>query len=190
MDKVCELIIYGIKKNLKNPKFYMILIFILIIICLIFPYIDANLFYYSRVENRIDILQKITEVDTEKLSDDKILQQEYESILSEISNQKDKDINNILAFETKKNDSVKLWKMFAGGFLCWLLALCVPFMNTFKDRKSKIGAFALLILLGLILGYIGISIPTFRNHLINYIGFPIIQLMSIVILAITSDNKN
>ena len=30
-----------------------------------------------------------------------------------------------------------LFKFLSGGALAWIITLCVPFMNTFKDKKTK-----------------------------------------------------
>ena len=48
MDKVVELIVSWIQKNLRNPKFYAVLAVLLIIVVLIFPYIDANFFFFNK----------------------------------------------------------------------------------------------------------------------------------------------
>lgn len=78
-----------IKTNLKNPKLYITLLVLLVIILLLFPYIDANIFYYQRVNNRVEVLSKISELDADKISNNEILQAEYNSILQEIEKQKE-----------------------------------------------------------------------------------------------------
>ena len=51
-EKIFELF----KQNIKNPNLYVTLFIIIMIVLILFPYIDANYFYYSRVEKRINIL--------------------------------------------------------------------------------------------------------------------------------------
>ncbi|MDD3231088.1 MAG: hypothetical protein PHE09_18020, partial [Oscillospiraceae bacterium] len=66
----------------------------------------------------------------------------------------------------------------------WIIALCVPFMNTFEDQKTKVFAFLLLALFGGVLGWIGYIIPTIFNPWINYIGYPVLQLIALIALAV------
>lgn len=42
MDKAIELIVSWIQKNLKNPKLYAIFAAVIVVIALVFPYVDAN----------------------------------------------------------------------------------------------------------------------------------------------------
>ena len=86
------------------------------------------------------------------------------------------------AVQTTNN--VPLFKYLSGGALAWIIALCVPFMNTFKDNKTKVFAFLLLMLFGGILGGIGYIIPIIFNPWINYIGYPVLQLIALIALAI------
>lgn len=45
-----EKIFDAIKSNLKNPKLYIGILVLLLCGLLLFPYIDANVFYYQRVK--------------------------------------------------------------------------------------------------------------------------------------------
>lgn len=62
-------------------------------------------------------------------------------------------------------------------------------MNTFKDRKTKILAFVLVALFGGILGWIGSVIPTIANPWVNYIGYPVLQLIALIALTIKPKNN-
>lgn len=87
MDKAIELIVTWVQKNLKNPKLYATLAVLIVVIALVFPYIDANFFFYSRIEKRVGILQNLSEIDMEKVSQHPALQEEYDAIISEIEKQ-------------------------------------------------------------------------------------------------------
>ena len=70
-------ILLGVLKKSKNYKL-IAWIFILVILLLIvfYPIIDANFLYYKRVSNRIEILEKITNIEEEKLDEnDKLKKQ-------------------------------------------------------------------------------------------------------------------
>ena len=117
-EKIFELI----KTNLKNPKFYIGLFVVLVIVLLLFPYIDANYFYYSRVEKRIDILNKVTEMDEEIIQ-----KEEYNSILNEISKQKDGSLGSV--FVTKNSSEVQRNKFLSGALLSWIVAIVCLFVK-------------------------------------------------------------
>ena len=76
-------------KNLKNPKLYISVLILVVVFLLLFPYIDANFLYYNRVEKRISILKEIMELDKDKLKESPELEAEYQSILEEVSKQRD-----------------------------------------------------------------------------------------------------
>lgn len=183
MDKAIELIVSWIQKNLKNPKLYAALAVLIIVIAIVFPYIDANFFFYNRIEKRVSILQSLSEIDMEKVSKYPALQEEYDAVISEIEKQRELSISGAISSEQTTNN-VPLFKFLSGGALAWIIALCVPFMNTFKDKKTKVLALLLLALFGGILGWIGYIIPTIFNPWINYIGYPVLQLIALIALAI------
>ena len=187
MDKAIDLIISWIQKNLKNPKFYAAIAVLVIIMSLIFPYIDANFFFYNRIEKRIDILQSLSEIDTEQIAKFPALQEEYNAILSEIEGQREWSVSG--AISTDQYPDITLFKFLSGGALAWIVALCVPFMNTFKDRKSKVFALLLVALFGGIFGGIGSIIPTIVNPWVNYVGYPVLQLIALIALTIKPKNN-
>lgn len=186
MDKVIELVISWIRKKLKNPKFYAVIAALVIVVFLIFPYIDANFFFYNRIEKRIDILQGLSEIDIDRISQSSALQEEYDAILSEIGEQREWSVSG--AISTDENPSIMLLKFLTGGVLAWIVALFVPFMGTFKDKKTKILAFIIVALIGGFFGWIGSIIPTIINPWINYIGYPFLQLIALIALTIKPKN--
>ena len=63
-------------------------------------------------------------------------------------------------------------------------------MNTFKDIKTKVAAFFLLAVIGLVLGGVGYILPTIVNPWVNYIGFPALQLVALISISVKSNNQN
>ena len=53
-----EELLEGFKKNYKRPKMWICIGIIAFCFVLLFPYIDSNFFYFSRMEKRIDILDR------------------------------------------------------------------------------------------------------------------------------------
>lgn len=183
MDKIIDLIISWVQRNLKKPRFYAVLAGLLIVLVLIFPYIDANYFFYNRIEKRVSVMQSLSEIDMGKVAAFPALQEEYDAIISDIENQRERSIFGAGSSQPYSND-VQLFKFLSGGAIAWIITLCVPFMDTFKDRKTKFLAFLLLALFGGVLGWVGYIVPTLFNPWINYLGYPILQLIALIALTI------
>lgn len=182
MDKAIELIVSWIQKNLKNPKLYAIFAAVIVVIALVFPYVDANFSFYNRIEKRVNILQSLSEIDVEKVSQYPALQKEYDAIIPEIEKQRELSISNAISME-QTSSYIPLFKFLSGGALVWIITLCIPFMNTFKDKKTKVLTFFLLAIFGGILGGVAYIIPTIFNPWINFVGFPVLQLIMLIALA-------
>ena len=176
-----------VKTNLKNPKLYITLLVLLVIILLLFPYIDANVFYYQRVNNRVEVLSKISELDTDRISNNEILQAEYHSILQELEKQKDGSLGSV--FKTNAGSSENLFKFISGGLLFWILAFVCIFIKSFKRLRDKVLGIILCVVAGGIIGFIASLLPTIINPFVNYIGFPILILIIIGILATRKTDK-
>lgn len=195
VDKITK----TVKKHGKEPKFYFIIfiaiVFLYYIIMYIYPYVYANFSYYNTTEKRIEILEKMSELDKDKISSNDILQKEYDDILSEINTQKDKSINNINIIDSisyKGTDSeeinkINFWKFISGSILFILLVIFSLFPKSFNSFIQRIGAIILFIVLGAICGYISYKSIIFKNPLVNYISAPIIEGLILYFLCI--DNK-
>jgi len=181
-----EKIFDTIRSNLKNPKLYVLMLAILIVILVLFPYIDANIFYFNRVKNRIEILEKMSEFNTESIESIPALKNEYDSILNEIENQSNGSLGSIFIKETDK--TINTIKFVTGGFLVWLLAIACFFMKRFKNLGHRIATIILLTIVGGITGGISRAIPTLITPMVNYIGFPLLLIILLALLA-TSNSK-
>ena len=167
-------------------KFYIFLLGLLIVVLLLFPYVDANFFYYDRVEKRVSILKEIAEIDQEKLSGNAVLQGEYESILMEIDKQKDGSFGSI--FITDSSKEVKNGKFFTGASVLWLIAI-VCFFIKFDPRWHMILGFMLFFVLGTLMGYISELIPTIIKPTINYVLMPSLQILLLGFAISSSSTK-
>ena len=176
-------------KYSKSPKLYIILLSVLTVVFLLWPFIYANFFYYSRMHNRVEILSMLNEIDLERLALSYILYEEYQSILAEIELQRTRIIGignfNLPTDIVVKNEAHDgLWKFISGGILTWLVCLMIPFMNTFTKKGDKPIAFFALLSLGGLLGLIGMNVPTILGLWYNLIGFPLLQILAIVFIAL------
>ena len=71
--------------DMNKRKLGIALITLSFVILILFPFIDTNFFYPSRIKNRIEILDKITKLDMNVINQNQYLMQEYNSIVKEIN---------------------------------------------------------------------------------------------------------
>lgn len=182
-EKIFDLI----KNNFKNPKLYVFLLVVLLTVLVLFPYIDANFFYYNRVNDRIDILTKVSEINVEQIQENEILYKEYNSILTEIEKQSSGNIGSV--FIKEADNTVNLIKFITGGVLLWLIALLCLFIKGFKNWGHRILGFVFFAGLGCVFGLAAKAIPTIANPMVNYIGFPVLLIIVIALPATGGKNK-
>lgn len=193
-----ELIVEFLKRNYKKPKLWFGIIGVLIFIILIFPYIDSNTFYYSRMEKRISILEHLTQLDENKINSNPVYREEYENILQEIAIQRDRSVNSLVtglidgvnsSLASGKNQGNRVIKFISGAIWCLIVTICVPFMNTFKKRSDKLVAFVVMIILTVVIGSVFMAIPIIYKPWVNYFIIPIAQLVFAVVLTTKKDKK-
>ena len=197
--RILELIVDFLKRNYKKPKLWFAILGILVFIILIFPYIDSNTFYYTRMEKRISILEHLTQLDETTINSNPVYRQEYESILQEIQLQRERSVNSIAtqlfdtvnsSWTTGKDKGNKILKFISGAIWFLIVTICVPFMNTFKKRSDKLVAFIVMIILSTIVGCIFMAIPIIYRSWINYFVIPIAQLVIVIVLVGKKDKKS
>ena len=197
--RILELIVDFLKRNYKKPKLWFAILGILVFIILIFPYIDSNTFYYTRMEKRISILEHLTQLDETTINSNPVYRQEYESILQEIQLQRERSVNSIAtqlfdtvnsSWTTGKNQGNKILKFISGAIWFLIVTICVPFMNTFKKRSDKLVAFIVMIIMSTIVGCIFMAIPIIYRSWINYFVIPIAQLVIVIVLVGKKDKKS
>lgn len=197
--RILELIVDFLKRNYKKPKLWFGILGILVFIILIFPYIDSNTFYYTRMEKRISILEHLTQLDETAINSNPVYRQEYESILQEIQLQRERSVNSIAtqlfdtvnsSWTTGKDQGNKILKFISGAIWFLIVTICVPFMNTFKNRSDKLVAFIVMIILSTIVGCIFMAIPIIYRSWINYFVIPIAQLVIVIVLVGKKDKKS
>lgn len=183
VEKIFDLV----KSNLKNPKLYISMLVILLVVLVLFPYIDANFFYYDRVDNRIDILTKVSEINADEIKDNEILYQEYNRILAEIEKQSSGSLGTI--FIKESNRTISTIKFITGGLIAWLIAIMCLFIKNFGNLGSRLLGIILFAILGVILGFVAKAIPTIINPWINYIGVPFLMIIFVALLCTGGKGK-
>ena len=178
----------------KSKKFWGALIVIFIIILIVFPYLDANFFYYNRIEKRIDNLTSIVELNDDKIHKNQGLLLEYESIIREINDANQKSLNT---FNNNMDNEFDFWaKAISGG----LLFAIVGIIGLFKKNNTKMTfsvffknnflIFIVCSLFAVILSFIFSKIPTLGNVWVNVIAAPIVELITIYLFTKSNNKKD
>lgn len=198
IGKIIEELVELFKRNYKRPKLWLYIAIILFILVLLIPYIDFNFFYFSRMEKRINVLDKVMKLDQNKINSNQAYIDEYQRILQEMEQQSERSINSIMnKFIIKVNyitsmgngEGNRAIKFFSGAFWLLLITACIPFMNTFKKKSDKLIAFVLLLIMSGIIGWIFSIVPVIISPIVNYIGVPLLQIIVVVIITVKSDKK-
>lgn len=182
-----EKLIEQIVRNVRNPKFYILLIILLVLVLLLFPYIDANYFYYNRVRQRVEILDKICQIDLQIIQNNEVLTSEYNSILEEISIQKNNSLNSIFIKETNK--TVNTNKFISGAIVLFILGIISIFLK-YESVIYKFFAFIIFGIMSIIFGYVAVLIPTIISPTFNYVFAPLLELFVIFVFAIETNNTH
>ena len=164
---------------------------ILIIIAIIFyPIIDANFLYFNRTNKRIEIIQKIISIDEQDIKRYKRIEDEYNSILDDMNNQRDNYISNI--FQKENNKGKNIAKFLAGSWLFILVGIIMPFTKDKKNGKrltlNNIMAGILCLVIAGIIGFICIKIPNIINFSVNIVLYLIVIIFLTYTIA-TSGKK-
>lgn len=82
-----------LNKVINEKRYFKVSAWIVIVIVLLvvifYPIIDANFLYYSRAKKRIEILKEVSSIEVETINKDERISDEYNSILNDMSNQKE-----------------------------------------------------------------------------------------------------
>ncbi len=198
IGKIIEELVELFKRNYRRPRLWLFIVIVLFITVLIIPYIDSNFFYFSRMEKRINVLEKVMALDEEKINSNQAYIDEYQRILQEMEQQGERSINSLMnKFIIQMNyitsmgngEGNRALKFLSGAFWLLLITVCVPFMNTFKKRSDKLIAFVLLLIMSGIIGWVFSMVPVIISPMVNYIGVPLLQIILLIIIVVKSNKK-
>lgn len=198
IGKIVEELLEGFKKNYTRPKMWICIGIIAFCFVLLFPYIDSNFFYFSRMEKRIDILEKVMALDETKINSNQAFINEYQNILQEIEQQSDRSINSVVdkasnyinhAIATGKEEGNRWIKFFSGAFWAIIITIWIPFMDTFKNWRDKLLGIVLMLIISIVLGWFFSVIPIIFTPLFNYIGIPVLQIVFVACIVSKGNKK-
>lgn len=134
-------------------------------------------------------MQKITSIEEEKLYKNDKLNDEYNSILKEISEKENNYLNNI--FINKDSEKNKNIKFISSAWIFILLGIILPFTkDKTKGKRTwfNFGSGIFCLAVASLVGYIGYKIPTIINVMVNVILYQII-IIYLVYTITTSRTK-
>ncbi len=180
--------IKGLATGKYSKAFWGTIILLIVFLILIFPYIDANFLYYTRIEKRIDNLNSLVEISGKTVYETPSLLSEYNSIIEEIKNAQDKNINSVL--KESNNGTFDYWvKFISGGFMFALVGIIGLFQIKKGIKysfsfflKNNFTVFAVCGIIAVILAYLFSQIPTLGNVWVNAIASPVIQIIVMYLL--------
>lgn len=191
--------IFDLVKNLATGKhskiFWGILIIIIVLSIIVFPYIDANFLYYSRIEKRIDNLIDLVELSGKGIEESVVLFAEYNNIIEEIKVAQDRSMSTL--FENKEDTTYEYWaKFLSGASLFWLIGVVILLQ---KDKSHKLTfsyfiknnffIFTFCIVIGGLIGFIFSKLPTLGTVWVNVVCVPVLQFIVAYFLLNKSENK-
>ena len=192
-DKIAEWI-EKLATGKKARAFWAIVIAILIIFGIAFPFIDANFFFYHRVETRIDNLEKLVTISGVTVAEEPTLYAEFQDILQDMENARENSVFN-LSFDglVRTDTKIKFWSGCMIGIILMLAGL-------FEKKPTGIGRFRYFItnripvifiggLIGLVFGYLFTYIPTLGSPWVNAIIGPVLQFMFLDLLLSTPKKR-
>ena len=193
--KILDVLLGIFKNNYKRPRLWIGLGVIVMVFILVFPYIDSNFFYYSRMEKRI---QKLMDLDEEKINHNPAYKDEYDSILQEVAQQRERSVNSVMNRAIEYVNGIvasgtaqgnRRLKFLSGAALSLIVLICIPFMSTFKRRSDKVMAFIIVYCITCLLGWIAAILPVLFSPWVNYLGCPAAQIVLLVV-AVNKSNKS
>jgi len=171
--KLTELFVQGNKGTILK------LLVVILLVIIILP-MGLNYFYENvKIEQKIRILKELLVIDKDKI-DDVRLKEYYNTILNSL-NKNEKSFLGI----TIVNDSPKsnIYK-FISGAIWWLLLFIIGFFIKQDTIGLKIAVQIIFLVFVFIFGIIGVKIPSFSIFAINIIGYPLIQIIIIILIVL------
>jgi hypothetical protein len=142
-------------------------------------------FYLTKLEIKVSLLKELQAIASEGTENHPELETIYEQIVSELSVFEVRTIASYMpTFEF--TDTITLGKAISGAFL-WIIILILG-LSSEAQKNGKltgmdIGLGIFLLLIAVLFAWVGTLIPTIYNPWINYLLFPSIQFVILLILS-------
>ncbi len=143
-------------------------------------------FYLSKLERKTALLKELQSIASSGIENQLQLQPIYASTLKELESV---DVSEPLLSALPSlnlRTSTAVWKAVSGAIL-WILVLIFGISSEVQKTGRITGAVLalgiVLALIALLFAWIGTLLPTLLNPWVNYIGFPAVQTVALVLLT-------
>ncbi len=187
MDKIAEMIA-TLFKELK-PSFRWVAVFIFLGLAILgFWFFERSTgqLYFSRLERKITLLTELQKLKDSGIENNPELYNIYQDLVVELESFSVEQPAIVSIKPVDFSEPAAIGKAISGAFL-WVLILV--FGVSYEIRKAgkitgtttAIAVFLLVV--SLLFAWFGMIIPTIINPWVNFIGFPIVQIIILVILT-------
>ena len=196
-DKIAEWI-EKLATGKKARIFWAIVIALIVALFILFPFIDANLLFYNRIETRINNLEKLVSISGMTVSEDPSLHAEYQDILLNMETARQ---NSVVSFSVegfvKESSAFDTTVKFWSGTIVGIILSIACLFNKNPNGKTTIGFFLknnlmiciVCLIMGAVFGWLFTLIPTLGSVWINAIAAPIVQFVFLDLLISTPQKK-
>ena len=187
MDKIAEFIV-GLFRDLKLPFRWGAIGLILVLIIFGFWGFErlTGQFYFSRLERKITLLSELQKIKDSGIEQNPELYTIYKDMVKDLESFSVKQPSVVEVEPINISDPNTIGKAISGAFL-WILVLVIGVSSEIKKAKKITGmtvTITVFLLLAILLfAWIGMIIPTIINPWFNYIVFPIVQVVILVMLT-------
>ncbi len=171
--------------NYRKLLFWVFIILAIITGLVIFENL-TDYAYFSRMERKVYILKNLNELAKDDISSKPELNSIYQDVVSELESYQIEPFSFSRAFSNFGSIIPKMpsefWKYISGGFLGFIVAIA-GFVDRKKGNEKWSSIFWGGLVFGMLMGLIGVFIPKIYNIWINYIGFPVLQIVAILLFS-------
>lgn len=140
--------------------------------------------YYRNLEKKAELLSELHALSMQGIEENGDLYPIYQETVRELSARK---VTPPRLPTFSLTISITLGKAISGAALWIILALVAPF--GVYGENNKIAGSVLLGLVAILFGFLGAVIPTIVNPWVNYLGFPLLQLVVIITVSVRSKKE-
>jgi hypothetical protein len=186
--------------DLKIRRYVLIIIFIALPLLVWFIDSQTNLIFFWYLQKKVEILKELCGINKDLALNSSQFSEAYNKIFIEleshayfsITERISKIITTITIFTENLLSSQSFWKFFWGSFVGFGLTIFLGIQFILGDKSITRTTLFGSIMFGLIFGGIGFFVPTLYFSLINYIIYPVLQLMILVYFSqkTQTDNQN
>ena len=160
-------------------KNIIIRLIIAVILGIVFVPPVLDYFYINiKIEQEIRILKELNSINVDELKNED-LKSYYNNIIDKIKYNKLSVLNNIIVrainYRIKSKDIIK----FISSSFCWIVIFIYALFSKVEPAEKKPDLIIFLFSCIIAFGIFGSIIPTFTPFIINVVGIPLIQIISL-----------